>query len=40
MSRQRGFVTPSSHRGMPNTRFAIVNPTTTRQQLVDILDTM
>lgn len=37
---QRAFVTPSSHRGMPNTRFAIVNPTTTREQLVGILDTM
>jgi glutamate/tyrosine decarboxylase-like PLP-dependent enzyme len=37
---QRAFVTPSSHRGAPNTRFAIVNPTTTREQLVGILDTM
>jgi len=37
---QRAFVTPSSHRGVPNTRFAIVNPTTTREQLVGILDTM
>jgi hypothetical protein len=37
---QRAFVTPSSHAGMPNTRFAIVNPTTTREQLVGILDTM
>jgi len=37
---QRAFVTPSSHLGMPNTRFAIVNPTTTREQLVGILDTM
>ncbi len=37
---QRAFVTPSSHAGRPNTRFAIVNPTTTREQLVGILDTM
>jgi glutamate/tyrosine decarboxylase-like PLP-dependent enzyme len=37
---QRAFVTPSSHLGMPNTRFAIVNPTTTREQLLGILDTM
>ena len=37
---QRAFVTPSSHLGMPNTRFAIVNPMTTREQLVGILDTM
>ncbi len=37
---QRAFVTPSSHLGMPNTRFAIINPTTTREQLVGILDTM
>ena len=37
---QRAFVTPSSHHGKPNTRFAIVNPTTTREQLVGILDTM
>jgi glutamate/tyrosine decarboxylase-like PLP-dependent enzyme len=37
---QRAFVTPSSHGGQPNTRFAIVNPTTTREQLVGILDTM
>jgi len=37
---QRAFVTPSSHLGMPNTRFAIINPTTTREQLVGLLDTM
>ena len=37
---QRAFVTPSSHHGKPNTRFALVNPTTTREQLVGILDTM
>ncbi|GAA1826173.1 aminotransferase class V-fold PLP-dependent enzyme [Agromyces salentinus] len=37
---QHAFVTPSSHRGRPNTRFAIVNPLTTFDQLVGILDTM
>jgi glutamate/tyrosine decarboxylase-like PLP-dependent enzyme len=35
-----GFVVPSSHRGEPNTRFAIVNPRTTVELLVSILDTM
>jgi len=34
------FVVPSSHRGKPNTRFAIVNPTTTFEQLVAILGTL
>ena len=37
---QIGFVVPSSHRGKPNTRFAIVNPNTTFEDLVAILDTM
>lgn len=37
---QRAFVTPSSHLGKPNTRFAIISPMTTREQLVGILDTM
>ncbi|GAA1800454.1 pyridoxal phosphate-dependent decarboxylase family protein [Agromyces neolithicus] len=37
---QKAFVTPSSHAGRPNTRFAIVNPNTTFEQLVAILDTM
>ncbi len=37
---QRAFVTPSSHDGRPNTRFAIVSPMTTFEQLVGILDTM
>ncbi|RBP64226.1 glutamate/tyrosine decarboxylase-like PLP-dependent enzyme [Brevibacterium sanguinis] len=37
---QRAFVVPSSHRGRPNARFAIVNPLTTFDDLVDILDTM
>jgi glutamate/tyrosine decarboxylase-like PLP-dependent enzyme len=35
-----GFVVPSSHKGEPNTRFAIVNPRTTYESLVEILDTM
>jgi glutamate/tyrosine decarboxylase-like PLP-dependent enzyme len=35
-----GFVVPSSHQGKPNTRFAIVNPRTTFESLVEILDTM
>jgi len=35
-----GFVVPSSHQGAPNTRFAIVNPKTTFESLVQILDTM
>jgi glutamate/tyrosine decarboxylase-like PLP-dependent enzyme len=40
LDEQRAFVTPSSHGGRPNTRFAIVNPKTTFEQLVGILDTM
>jgi L-2,4-diaminobutyrate decarboxylase len=35
-----GFVVPSSHKGEPNTRFAIVNPRTTLELLIKILDTM
>lgn len=35
-----GFVVPSSHKGKPNTRFAIVNPLTTVELLTKILDTM
>jgi len=34
------FVVPSSHRGEPNARFAIVNPETTFELLVEILDSM
>jgi L-2,4-diaminobutyrate decarboxylase len=34
------FVVPSSHAGRPNTRFAIVNPTTKYEDLVTILDSM
>lgn len=37
---QIAFVVPSSHAGKPNTRFAIVNPETTFELLVQILDTM
>ena len=37
---QIGFVTPSSHRGEPVTRFAIINPRTTFDDLTRILDTM
>ena len=40
LDEQRAFVTPSSHDGRPNTRFAIVNPTTTFEHLRSILDTM
>ena len=34
------FVVPSSHEGKPNTRFAIVNPTTKYSDLLQILDSM
>ena len=34
------FVTPSTHRGEPCTRFAIVNPRTTVSDLTGILATM
>lgn len=37
---QQAFVVPSSHAGRPNARFAIVNPLTTYEQLVGILDSM
>jgi hypothetical protein len=40
LDEQRAFVTPSSHGGRPNTRFEFVNPKTTFEQLVGILDTM
>jgi glutamate/tyrosine decarboxylase-like PLP-dependent enzyme len=40
LDEQRAFVTPSSHAGRPNTRFAIINPMTTFEQLVGILDSM
>ncbi|WP_395244835.1 pyridoxal phosphate-dependent decarboxylase family protein [Agromyces sp. MMS24-K17] len=37
---QQAFVTPSSHAGRTNARFAILNPTTTFEHLTAILDTM
>lgn len=37
---QHAFVTPSSHAGRTNARFAILNPRTTYDDLVGILDTM
>ena len=37
---QHAFVTPSSHAGRVNARFAILNPRTTFDDLVGILDTM
>ena len=36
----KGLVVPSSHRGKPNTRFAIVNPQTSYELLIELLDTM
>jgi len=35
-----GFVTPSSHQGRPNARFAIVNPRTDLKLLTKIIDSM
>ncbi|MFM1927401.1 MAG: hypothetical protein RLZ06_977, partial [Actinomycetota bacterium] len=35
---QIAFVVPSSHRGEPNLRFAIVNPTTSIETISEILD--
>lgn len=40
LDEQLAFVTPSSHQGRPNARFAIVNPRTTIADLTAILDTM
>ena len=40
LSTGRALVVPSSHRGRPNARFAIVNPLTTYELLVEILDSM
>ena len=37
---QFAFVVPSSHKGKTNTRFAIVNPTTKYEDLLEILDSM
>jgi glutamate/tyrosine decarboxylase-like PLP-dependent enzyme len=35
-----GFVVPSSHKGKPNARFAIVNPRTDVKLLTQIIDSM
>lgn len=40
LEEQRAFVVPSSHQGRPNARFAIVNPLTSYDDLIEILDTM
>ncbi len=40
LERQHAFVTPSSHAGRTNARFAILNPRTTFDDLTGILDTM
>lgn len=40
LEEQRAFVTPSSHNGRPNTRFAILNPLTRYEDLIAILDSM
>ncbi|KAA9089139.1 pyridoxal phosphate-dependent decarboxylase family protein [Microbacterium radiodurans] len=40
LERQHAFVTPSSHAGRTNARFAILNPRTTFEDLTGILDTM
>ncbi len=40
LDRGEAFVVPSSHNGQPNARFAIVNPQTSVQLLVDILNSM
>jgi glutamate/tyrosine decarboxylase-like PLP-dependent enzyme len=34
------FVLPSSHKGRPNLRFAIINPKTSFEDLVTILDSL
>ncbi len=40
LGRGQAFVVPSSHRGEPNARFAIVNPETELSELIAILDSM
>ncbi|KZE88592.1 pyridoxal phosphate-dependent decarboxylase family protein [Microbacterium sp. TNHR37B] len=40
LDEQHAFVTPSSHAGRTNARFAILNPRTTFDHLTGILDTM
>ncbi len=37
---QIAFVVPSSHKGEPVARFAIISPLTTYEMLTEILDTM
>ncbi|GHJ21360.1 MULTISPECIES: pyridoxal phosphate-dependent decarboxylase family protein [Streptomyces] len=37
---QTALVVPSSHQGEPVTRFALVNPAATREELIEVLDTM
>lgn len=40
LKQELGFVVPSSHKGKPNARFAIVNPRTGIELLTQILDSM
>jgi hypothetical protein len=40
LSQGLAFVLPSSLRGAPHTRFAIVNPQTNLELLTEILDTI
>jgi glutamate/tyrosine decarboxylase-like PLP-dependent enzyme len=40
LDEQQGFVVPSSHRGEPVLRFAIISPLTTFELLTGILDTL
>ena len=40
LERGQAFVVPSSHKGKPNARFAIVNPRTQLKALIEILDSM
>jgi L-2,4-diaminobutyrate decarboxylase len=40
LAEQTAFVTPTRHHGQPCTRFAIVNPLTTEDDLALIIDTM
>ncbi|AIC47374.1 pyridoxal phosphate-dependent decarboxylase family protein [Rhodoluna lacicola] len=40
LARGQAFVVPSSHKGKPNARFAIVNPRTQLKALIEILDSM
>jgi glutamate/tyrosine decarboxylase-like PLP-dependent enzyme len=40
LDEQLGFVTPTTHRGRICTRFAVVNPLTTPDDLATLLDSM